>query len=199
MTECGLGLWYSSRAADSSHSSFPAGFQRRHCEKCVNRIELVRTALVDDDAFPDGRGELWVSSLTILACCGSTPAATAVLNSWKLSVVFENLVVPVHHLGVQRLDYTLLILILLLLLTVQFFGIADVLSTHLFNVPCAYAFQRTDFLDAAVPPKTPSLSEFCSLILQFFLFDLNLGSTPQSLASLFSHSFSQHETSCCFS
>ena len=79
-------------------------------------LELVRTALVDDDAFPDGRGELWVSSLTILACCGSTPAATAVLNSWKLSVVFENLVVPVHHLGVQRLVYTLLILTLLLLL-----------------------------------------------------------------------------------
>ena len=79
--------------------------------------------------------------------------------------------------------YTLLILTLLLLLTVQFFGIADVLSTHLFNVPCAYAFQRSDFLDAAVPPRTPSLSEYCSLIVQFFLFDL--GSTPQPLASLF--------------
>ena len=39
------------------------------------------------------------------------------LNSWKLSVVFENLVVPVHHLVVQRLVYSLLILILLLLLT----------------------------------------------------------------------------------
>ena len=119
------------------------------------------------------------------ACCGSTPAATAVLNSWKLSVVSENLVALVHHLGVQRLVYTLLILTLLLLFTVQFFGIADVLSRHLFNVPCAYAFQRSDFLDDAVPPRTPSLSESCSLILQFFLFDLNLGSTPQPLASLF--------------
>ena len=83
LTECGLGLWYSSRAADSSHSSFPAGFQRRHCENCVIRIELVRIALVGGDAFPDGRGELWVTSLATLARCGSTPAATAVLNSWN--------------------------------------------------------------------------------------------------------------------
>ena len=185
LTECGPGLWYSSRAADSSQSSCPAGFQRRHCENCVIRIELVRTALVDDDAFPDGRCEPWVTSLTTLACCGSTSAATAVLNSWKRSVVFENLVVLVHHLGVQRLVYTLLILILLLLLTAQFFRIADVLSTHLFNAPCAYAFQRGDFLDAAVPPRIPSLSESCSLILRFFLFALNIGSTPRPLASLF--------------
>ena len=52
----------------------------------------------------------------------------------------------------------------------------------------------TEFLlDAAVPPMTPSLSEPCSLILQFFLFDVNLSSTPQPLASLLRHSSSQTE------
>ena len=58
LTKGGPGLWYSSRAANLSHSSFPAGFRWSHCENCVVRIELVRLVLVDDDAFPDGRGEL---------------------------------------------------------------------------------------------------------------------------------------------
>ena len=82
LTERGPGLWYSSRAANLSHSSLPAGFRWSHCENCVVRIELVRLVLVDDDTFPDDRGELWVTSLAILACCRSAPAATAVLNSW---------------------------------------------------------------------------------------------------------------------
>ena len=50
--------------------------------------------------------------------------------------------------------------------------------------------------DAACPPRTPSLSESFSLILQ--LFNLNLGSTPQPLASLLRHSSSQPEASRCF-
>ena len=83
LTERGPGLWYSSRAANLSHSSLPAGFRWSHCENCVVRIELVRLVLVDDDTFPDDRGELWVASLAILACCRSAPAATAVLNSWN--------------------------------------------------------------------------------------------------------------------
>ena len=49
----------------------------------VIRTSLVRLVFVDDDAFPDGRGELWVTSLAILAYCRSTPAATAALNSWN--------------------------------------------------------------------------------------------------------------------
>ena len=81
LTECGPGLRYSSRAANLSHSSFPAGFRWSHCENCVVRIELVRLVLVDDETFPDGRGELWVTSLAILACCRSALAAKAVLNS----------------------------------------------------------------------------------------------------------------------
>ena len=62
LTECGPSLWYSSRAANLSHSSLSAGLQRRHCENCVIRTGLVRLVLVDDDAFPDGRGELRPSS-----------------------------------------------------------------------------------------------------------------------------------------
>ena len=57
------------------------GLQRRRYESCVVRTDLVRLVFVEDDAFPDGRGELWVTSLAILACCRSAPAATAVLNS----------------------------------------------------------------------------------------------------------------------
>ena len=74
LTECSPGLWYSSRAANLSHSSLPARLQRRHCENCVIRTGLVRFVLVDDDAFPDGRGELWVTSWTILACCRHCPS-----------------------------------------------------------------------------------------------------------------------------
>ena len=55
------------------------------------------------------------------------------------------------------------------------------------SFPCisSTCFQRTRtsawcLLDVAVPPGTPSLSESCSLIVQFFLFDLNLGSTPST-------------------
>ena len=46
-------------------------------------FDLVKLVIVDDDAFSEGRGELWVTSMAILACCRSTPAATGVLNSWK--------------------------------------------------------------------------------------------------------------------
>ena len=80
---CTLSCSYPSRAANSSHSSLLARLQRRRCEHCVIRTGQVRLALFDDDAFPDGRGELWVTSLAILACCRSVPAATAVLNSWN--------------------------------------------------------------------------------------------------------------------
>ena len=50
----------------------------------------------------------------------------------------KSLVVLVHHLGVQRLVRTFLILTLLLLLTLKFFGIVEVLSMHLFNLPRAH-------------------------------------------------------------
>ena len=135
---CTLSCWYPSRAANSSHSSLPAGLQRRRCENCLGRTGLVRLVLVDDDAFPDGRGELWVTSLATVACCRSAPAATAVLNSWKSVSCLKSPAVLVHHLGVQRLVHTFLIRTLLLLLILQFFGIADVLSMHLFNLPCSH-------------------------------------------------------------
>ena len=115
LTECGPGLWYSSRAANLSHSSLAAGFRGSHCEKCVVRIELVRLELVGDHSFPDGHGAFWVTSLAILACCRSAPAATAVLNSWTSVSCLKISLFPVHHLGVQRLVHTFLILTLLLL------------------------------------------------------------------------------------
>ena len=64
--------------------------------------------------------------LQICPCCNSCPEFV------ELSVVFESLVVLVHHLGVQRLIHTFLTLLLLLLLTLQVFGLVDVLSMHLF-------------------------------------------------------------------
>ena len=80
---CTLSCGHPSRAVNSSHSSLPVGLQRRRCENCVVRTGLVRLVLVDDDAFPNSRGDLWVTSLAILACCRSASAATAVLNSWN--------------------------------------------------------------------------------------------------------------------
>ena len=171
---CALSCWYPSRAANLSHSALPAGLRRRRCENCVIRTGLVRRILVDDDAFPDGRGELWVTSLAILACCRSAPAATPALNSLNSVSCLKSPVVLIHHLGVQRLVHNFLIRTLLLLLILHFFGIANVLSMHLFNLLSAHTQY---LLDVAVPPKTPSLPESCSLILQFFLFDVNLGST----------------------
>ena len=135
---CTLLCWYPSRAANSSHSPLPAGLQRRRCENCVVRTGLVRLVLVDDDAFPCGRGELWVTTLIILACCRSAAAATDVLNSWNSVSCLKVSYVLVHHLGVQRLVHTFLILTLILLLTPQFFGIADVLSMQLFNLLSAH-------------------------------------------------------------
>ena len=38
-------------------------------------LNLSKLVLVDDDVFPDGRGELWVTSFDLLQ--------TAVLNSWN--------------------------------------------------------------------------------------------------------------------
>ena len=73
-----------------SHSSLPAGFQRRHIENCVVRIDLVRLVLGDDDAFPDGHGELALGRLLghprmlqICPCWNSYPEFV------ELSVVFE--------------------------------------------------------------------------------------------------------------
>ena len=83
---CTLSCWYPSPVANSSHS-LHARFQRRHCENCVIRIDRVRLVLVDDDAFPDGRGELWVTSLAILACC--SPCCSSCPEFVELSVVFE--------------------------------------------------------------------------------------------------------------
>ena len=94
------------------------------------------------------------------------------------------LVVLVHHLGVQRQVHTFLILTLLLFLTVQFFGIADVLSMHLFNVPRAYAFQRSDCLMLLFLQELLRFPCLVLLFCSFFLFGLNLSSTPQPLASL---------------
>ena len=108
-TLCTLSCWFPSRAANSSHSSLPAGLQRRRCEKCVVRTGLAKLVLVDADDFPDGRGELWVTSLAILACCRSAPAATAVLNSWNPLSCLKIFVVLVHHLCVQRLVHAFLI------------------------------------------------------------------------------------------
>ena len=75
-------------------------------------------------------------------------------------------------------------------------------SSTLRNCGCSFhaslqlAFRENALqCSAAVPPKTPSLSYSCSLILQFFLFDLNLGSTSQPPASLLRHSSSQPEAS----
>ena len=135
---CTLSCWYPSRFANSSHSSLPAGLQRRRCENCVIRTGLARLVFVDDDAFPGGRGELRVTPLAVLACCRSAPAGTAVLNSWNSVSCLKSSVVLVHHLGLRRLVHTFLILTLLLLLTLQFFGIADVLSMHLFNLLSAH-------------------------------------------------------------
>ena len=56
----------------------------------------------------------------------------------ELSVVYESFVFLVLHLGFQRLVHTFLILTLLLILTLRFFGIADVLSMHLFNLLSAH-------------------------------------------------------------
>ena len=79
----------------------------------------------------------WVTSSTIFACCScrSALAFAAVLNSWNSVSCLESLVVLVHHVGVQRWVHTFLTLTLLLLLILQFFGIADVLSMHLFSFP----------------------------------------------------------------
>ena len=84
---CTLSCWYPSRAANSSHSSLPPGLQRRRSENCVGRTGLVRLVLGDVDAFPDGRGELWVTSLAILACC--RPCCNSCPEFVELSVVFE--------------------------------------------------------------------------------------------------------------
>ena len=111
-------------------------------------------------------------------CCNGCPKFV------ELSVVFDNPVVLVHHLGVQRLVHTFLILTLLLLLTVQFFGIADVFSMHPFNVPCAVAFQRSDCLMLLF---LQGLLHFPNLVLEF------CSSTPQPLASLLRHSSAQPE------
>ena len=79
-----------------------------------------------------------ITSLATHACCRSAPCCNSCPGFVELSVVFESLGVIVHHLGVQGLVYTFLKLTLLLLLTLQFFGIADVLSMHLFNLLSAH-------------------------------------------------------------
>ena len=171
LPECGPSPWYPSRAANLSHSSLPAGLRRR-CENyrsCSLMMTLFLMVVVNS----------WVTSLAILACCScrSAPAAAAVLNSWNSVSCLKSLVVLVHHLGVQR--------------QVQYFSDTDFASAFdssiLRNCGCpfhaslqlalpAHAHQRSALLDAALP-KAPSLSESCSLILQFFLFDVNLSST----------------------
>ena len=133
-TECGPRLWYSSRAVNLSHSSLAAGLQRRQCDNCV-----IRTGLVDSYSLMMTLFLMVVaSSLAILACCRSAPAATTVLNAWNSVSCLKSPVVLVHHLGILRLVHTLLIRTLLLLMILQFFGIADVLSMHLFNLHFAH-------------------------------------------------------------
>ena len=72
--------------------------------------------------------------------------------------MFESFVVFVLHLGFQRLVHTFLILTLLLLLTLHFFGIADVLSDA--SLQLAFLRTRTSalcLLDAALLPRTSSI------------------------------------------
>ena len=107
-------------------------------------------------------------------CCNGCPKFV------ELSVVFDNLVVLVHHLGVQRLVHTFLILTLLLLLTVQFFGLRMSFPCIPQRALCGRTFQRSDCLMLLF---LQGLLHFPNLVLEF------CSSTPQPLASLLSTLF----------
>ena len=137
--DCGSATltWYSFRVANSS-LSLPAGFQRRHCENCVIRIDLVRLVLALDHLLGNPR------MLQICSCCTCCPELV------ELSVVFVSFAVLVHHLGVQRQVQTFLILTLFLPWTLRFFGVACTRTSAVY------------LLDAAGPPRTSSLPESSS-------------------------------------
>ena len=99
-----------------------------------------------------------------------------------------NLVVLVHHLGVQRLIHIFVILTLLLLLTLQFFGIEDVLSCI-----SSICFPRTRIsvqllLDAASKDSfTVRILFFNSAVLPFRLESRLYSSTSRFIASFDTH------------